>query len=63
MTHRERLRMALEHREPDRVPVDMGSSANTGIALKAYERLKTCLGIKSPTVLLDRPFQLAKVAP
>lgn len=62
MTHRERLRTALEHRETDRVPIDLGSSANTGIALRAYERLKDYLGIKSPTILLDKPFQLAGVA-
>lgn len=63
MTHRERVRAALEHREADRVPIDMGSTANSGIALKAYERLKAYLGIESPSILLDKPFQLADVAP
>ena len=28
MTHRKRVLTALEHREPDRVPIDMGSSTN-----------------------------------
>ena len=63
MTHRERLRTALEHREPDRVPIDFGSSSNTGIVIRAYERLKDYLGVKTPTILLDKPFQLARVAP
>ncbi|MFZ5437008.1 MAG: uroporphyrinogen decarboxylase family protein [Bacillota bacterium] len=62
MTHRERVRTALSHQEPDRVPIDIGSTGNTGIALKAYERLKAYLGIESPSVLLEKPFQLARVA-
>jgi len=62
MTHREMLLTAREHREPDRVPIDLGSSANTGITKKAYDSLKAHLGIKKPTILLDKSFQLAKVA-
>ncbi|MBW2121907.1 MAG: hypothetical protein JRH07_08685 [Deltaproteobacteria bacterium] len=62
MTHRERVRTALEHREPDRVPIDLGSSVNTGIVKKAYDSLKAYLGIESPTVVFDKSFQLARVA-
>ncbi|MGI6037735.1 MAG: uroporphyrinogen decarboxylase family protein [Limnochordia bacterium] len=62
MTHGQRLRMALEHKEPDRVPIDLGSSPNSGITIFAYERLKKHLGIESPTRLLDKPFQLADLS-
>ncbi len=62
MTHRERLSRALEHLEPDRVPMDLGGTASTGIVVRAYERLKAFLGVSSPTVLLEKPFQLAQVS-
>ncbi len=35
MTSRERIIASIEHREPDRVPVDLGGSIMTGIAAKA----------------------------
>ena len=35
MSHRERVIAALNHREPDRVPLDMGSCVS-GIAVIAY---------------------------
>lgn len=47
MTSRERVRTALDHREADRVPVDLGSSPVTGIAASTYEALKRELGIKA----------------
>jgi len=40
MTSRERVLAALDHREPDRVPFDLGSTQVTGIAVRAYERLR-----------------------
>ena len=32
MQSRERVRAALSHREPDRIPIDFGSTPVTGIA-------------------------------
>jgi len=40
MTSRERLRAALNHQEGDRVPVDFGSTAVTGIHVSAVTRLR-----------------------
>lgn len=39
MTHRERVLAALNHQEPDRVPIDLGATRNTGINLYAYQEL------------------------
>ena len=39
MTPRERILAALDHREPDRVPIDLGSSIVTSITRAAYEPL------------------------
>jgi len=36
----ERVKMALEHKEPDKVPFDLGGSGVTGINLKSLARLK-----------------------
>ena len=45
MNSRERILAAVEHREPDRVPVDMGSTPSSGISAIAYGNLKRHLGI------------------
>ena len=46
MTPRERVVASLNHREPDRVPVDFGSSHNSSIHFEAYRKLRKHLGIK-----------------
>jgi uroporphyrinogen decarboxylase len=45
MTSRERVRAALSHREPDRVPVDFGQDFHNGINEVAYGNLLSLLGI------------------
>jgi uroporphyrinogen decarboxylase len=45
MTHRERLLAALNHRQPDRVPLDLGSTLATTLTYEAHERLRTYLGL------------------
>jgi uroporphyrinogen decarboxylase len=50
MTPRERVRMALQHREPDRVPIDLGGSIVTSIARATYGPLKEHLGLPLETV-------------
>lgn len=40
MTSRERVIFAIEHREPDRVPVDLGGSIMSGIMAQALARLR-----------------------
>jgi hypothetical protein len=48
MTSRERVRTALNHQQPDRVPVDFGATFETGIAVSVVSRLRKALGISSP---------------
>lgn len=45
MTGRERLLTALAHREPDRIPLDLGSTQVTGIHVVAYRKLRQALGL------------------
>ena len=44
MTSRERVIAALEHREPDRIPVDLGGTIMTGIAVQALADYQSYLG-------------------
>ena len=62
MTGRERTLTALNHQEPDRVPYDLGSTQVTGIAVNAYDRLRTNMGLADkPTEMTDLIQQLARV--
>jgi uroporphyrinogen decarboxylase len=44
-TSRARLLTALSHREPDRVPLDLGSTQVSGIHVVAYHNLRKALGL------------------
>jgi len=44
-TPRERLMQALNHKEPDRVPIDFGSTYMTSITLPPYLALERALGL------------------
>ena len=46
MDSRTRLLTALNHKEPDRVPYDLGSTHVTGIAVQAYDNLRRHLGLE-----------------
>jgi len=61
MTHRERVLAALDHRIPDRLPIDLGSARFTGMVKPACERLCAHLGFGRPGAMLDRMQQLVEV--
>lgn len=52
MNSRERLLTALNHQEPDRIPLDLGSTQVTGIHAIAYRNLREALGLPpvEPTI-------------
>ena len=62
MNGRERVLAALEHREPDRVPFDLGGSLVSGIHRNAYIRLLNRLDVKEEVSILDPLQQLARVS-
>jgi uroporphyrinogen decarboxylase len=57
MTSRERLLAALAHIEPDRVPLDLGSTQVTGIHAVAYRNLREALGLPPVAVQLSDAIQ------
>jgi uroporphyrinogen decarboxylase len=59
MTSRERLLTALDHKVPDRIPIDLGGN-QTGIHKDAYIGLIDHLGIKDEPAIMDAVQQLAR---
>ena len=43
ITSLQRVKSALEHKESDRIPFDLGSSKVTGISAVAYKKLRNYL--------------------
>ncbi len=58
MTSRERLRSSLNHTDPGKVVVDLGSTSITGISASALARLRKSLGLPEKTVQVHEPFQI-----
>jgi len=60
MTSRERVLTTLNHKEPDKIPIDFGGMGSTGIMAISYNRLKQELGFNNRvTRMLDITQQLA----
>ena len=57
MTSRERVLAALNHREPDRVPIDFSGHRSSGIAAIAYARLRKFLGLPEQPIRVYDPVQ------
>jgi uroporphyrinogen decarboxylase len=60
LSHRERVLTALDHQQPDRVPLDLGGT-QTGIMLEPYTRLKQALGLESPSEVSNIVMGLVRV--
>jgi len=55
----ERVRAALEHKEPDRVPFDIGGTMVTGINVNALRELRKYLGLSNQVHVRDKITQMA----
>ena len=58
MTSKERVLTSLNHREPDAVPVDFGSTAVTGIHVNALAGLRDHYGLEKRPVKVHEPYQM-----
>jgi len=45
MNSRERILSAINHKQPDRIPVDLGATPSSGISVVAYHNLIKYLGL------------------
>lgn len=60
MTSRERVNLALQHQEADRVPLDLGGSAVTGMQVDTVYQLRQALHLDEPgtPVKVVEPYQM-----
>jgi len=60
MTSRERVNLALQHQEADRIPLDLGASAVTGMQVDTVYALRQALGLDKPgtPVKVAEPYQM-----
>lgn len=58
MTSKERLRAALNHRQPDAIPIDCGGTAVTGISATCIAALRDYFGLERRLVKVFDPLQL-----
>jgi len=60
MTSRERVQLALRHREADRVPLDLGGSGVTGMQVDTVYQLRQALHLDDPgtPVKVVEPYQM-----
>ena len=58
MTSRERLDAALNHREPDRIPVDFNGTSVTGMHVACVIGLREHYGLEKCLVKIHEPYQM-----
>lgn len=58
MTPRERLLASLNHKQPDRVPVDLGATGVTGIHASVVAALRDRYGLAKRPVKVHEPYQM-----
>jgi hypothetical protein len=58
MNSKDRLKQALEHKNVDRIPLDLGGTAVSGIHIKIVEELRKHFGLPSKPVKLIEPYQM-----
>ncbi|HTL51261.1 MAG TPA: uroporphyrinogen decarboxylase family protein [Planctomycetota bacterium] len=58
MNSKERVRASIEHRTPDRVPIDFGSTAVTGMHVSVVAALREQYGLPRHPVKVIEPYQM-----
>lgn len=58
MNSREQFVKTLNHRQPDRVVIDLGSTAVTGIHVQAVSKLRRHFGLQRKPIRIIEPFQM-----
>jgi len=58
MTSKERVLRALDHKESDRIPIDFGGTAVTGIHVNIVHALRGVFGLEKRPVKVHEPYQM-----
>jgi len=62
MISRERVKMALNHKEADRVPIDLGGLAMSSMHIETYKNVLDYLGISEEIQLVDQFQRSVKIS-
>ncbi len=58
MSSRERIQKALNHKQPDQVPVDFGATAVTGMHVSCVAALREFYGLEPRPIKVHEPYQM-----
>ncbi|RJP19338.1 MAG: methyltransferase [Candidatus Omnitrophota bacterium] len=58
MNGKERVQAALQHREPDRIPIDFGGTATSGMHVSCVAALREYYGLEKRLVKVHEPYQM-----
>jgi hypothetical protein len=58
MTSKERFDLTINHQQPDKIVVDLGSTAVTGIHVLSVENLRKYYGLENKPVRVIEPYQM-----
>lgn len=58
MTSRERIRAAIDRRQPDAVPVDFGATATSGMHVTCVAALREYYGLERRPIKVHEPYQM-----
>jgi len=58
MNSRERINLALNHQEPDRVPLDLGGGPQTGMHVSSVYKLRQVLELPEEAIKVIEPYQM-----
>jgi len=61
MTSRERVLAAVSHRQPDRVPLDLGGTRNSTMVVEAHGKLQRHFGVADPPRMCERMTRVVEV--
>ena len=61
ISHRQRLQWAINHQEPDRVPLDFATGGNTSPTPEVYSRLAQIYQVHAPVEYVPHMMRLARV--
>lgn len=58
MTSKERILASINHQQPDRLPIDFGSSFITGVHCSVVKQLRDHFGLEKKPVRIAEPYQM-----
>ena len=58
MTSRDRVRVILAHRTPDKIPLDFGSSTVSGMHVTCVQQLRAHFGLEKRPIKVHKSYQV-----